>query len=102
MNKFLSNVGLPVWFVLMGIGFMFFWPIGLIIFAFVAWSYANSNVAPIWQMSFWSSGNKAFDKYQEEERAKLDAEKEAFGKFIEAKLSAKDQAEFQEFKTAKK
>ncbi len=51
-----------------------------------------------WNMPFWSSGNQAFDKYQAEQRAKLDAEKEAFTKFIEAKLSAKDQAEFEEFK----
>lgn len=100
MKKFFDNVGLPVWFVLMAIGFMFFWPIGLAIFVGVAYSYANNNVSAPWNVSFWSSGNKAFDKYQEEERAKLDAEKEQFSKFIEEKLSAKDQAEFEEFKKA--
>ena len=98
MNNVLNSIGKPVWFILMAMGFMWFWPIGLVIFAYVAWDYANSNASAPWSMSFWSSGNSAFEKYQAEQRAKLDAEKEAFAKFIQAKLSAKDQAEFEEFK----
>ncbi len=93
----LKQVGMPVYVVLMALGFMWFWPIGLAIFVYLAYNHMSNTSMP-WSMPFWSSGNQAFDKYQADERAKLDAEKEAFTKFIEAKLSAKDQAEFEEFK----
>jgi len=102
MQNILNNVGKPVWFVLMALGFMWFWPIGLAVFCYVAWDYAKSNVSAPWSMSFWSSGNAAFDKHQEEVRAQLQKEREDFAEFIKQKLSEKDQAEFAEFTSKNK
>lgn len=102
MTKVLENVGKPVWFVLMALGFMWFWPIGLAVFCYVAWSYFNSNLSMPWQFAFWSSGNTAFDKHYEEALQALEKEKSEFAEFIKQKLSDKDQTEFNEFRSKSK
>lgn len=100
----LREIGKPVWLVLMVVGFIWFWPVGLAILAYLAWNGMlgiRGGSAP-WSFAFWSSGNVAFDKHQAEVRAQLDKEREDFAAFITEKLSAKDQAEFAEFSAKRK
>lgn len=103
-SEFIKNVGRPVWLGLMAVGFLWFWPVGLFILALLAWNgmLGNQGGSVPWSASFWSSGNAAFDKHQQEARAALDKEREDFAAFIKEKLTAKDQAEFAEFTSKRK
>ena len=95
----------PLTITLMVLGFIFFWPAGLAVLAYILWGENFGGSAEKAQ-SYWnkgadfvrnttqksgpsfahgSSGNAAFDEYRaeqmrrlEEERARLDAEVEAF------------------------
>ena len=104
--------GKPAWIVLMVLGFILFWPIGLAILAYLIWSgrmgcwksrgpgrwyntesngrHAQRNSAP-------SSGNHAFDEYREETLRRLEEEQDAFHAFLERLRQAKDKAEFDQF-----
>ena len=102
MLKVLESIGKPVWLVLMILGFMWFWPIGLAIFVYLVWSYGSFTQGFPWQFSFWTSGNSAFDNHYKEAIAALETEKKEFSDFVKEKLSEKDQAEFAEFKSKHK
>ena len=108
----LDHYGKPAWIVVMVLGFVLFWPIGLAILAYLIWSG---------RMGFWrhcgpgrwhytapeesrakrhagpSSGNHAFDEYREETLRRLEEEQEAFKAFLERLRQAKDKAEFDQF-----
>lgn len=100
----LKDIGRPVWLALMVLGFIWFWPVGLGILAYLAWSgqIGIKGAGMPWSPAFWSSGNKAFDKHQAEARAALDAEREMFGKFLDERLDAEQRAEFEAFKAKQK
>ena len=108
----LDQFGKPAWIVVMILGFILFWPIGLGILAYLIWSG---------RMGFWrhcgpgrwhytapdksrekrhagpSTGNHAFDEYREETLRRLEEEQEAFKAFLERLRQAKDKAEFDQF-----
>ncbi len=106
MNAFAKDIGRPVWLAMMVIGFVWFWPLGLAILAYMVWSgqlgLGGSGAGPLWSFGFWSSGNAAFDKHMADARAQLEQERADFKTFIENKLSEKDQAEFAEFSAKRK
>ena len=107
-----DQFGKPAWIVLMILGFILFWPLGLAILAYLIWSG---------RMGFWrhcgpgrwhynapdesraprhagpTSGNHAFDEYREETLRRLEEEQEAFKEFLERLRQAKDKAEFDQF-----
>ncbi len=101
MNKMLEDVGRPVLLGVMAIGFMWFWPIGLAVLAYLAWTGMLGNKGG-WSFNFWSSGNSAFDKHQAEARAALEKERDDFRAYIAEKLTEKDQAEFADFSSKRK
>jgi hypothetical protein len=107
---------------LMILGFIFFWPLGLAMLAYIIWGdemremfqdmksrmKSHSDGACCGTRSrhggFSKTGNVAFDEYRkaemerlEEERRKLEAEKAEFDDFLVELRRVKDQEEFDRF-----
>jgi hypothetical protein len=110
----------PGWIVLMILGFIFWWPIGLVILGIVigsrkmgCWSgrgydrWQDQMQGKMDRMrskmeSFgggWSrsSGNRAFDEYRTETLSRLEEEQREFREFLQRLRAAKDKAEFDQF-----
>ena len=109
----------PLTVVLMVIGFMLFWPLGLIMLAYILWGDHVPEVRRHFagMRRSWSrdwggcgprgyarSGNSAFDDYRErelrrldEERRKLDEAQREFAEYSDAIRRAKDREEFDRF-----
>ena len=99
LQQALESVGRPVWLLLMVIGFIWFWPVGLAVFAYLAWSGRlgqSLNLKP-WLPNFWGSGNAAFDEHRADTIKKLEDEQRAFTGFIADLKKAKDRSEFDQF-----
>jgi hypothetical protein len=123
----MDDIGRPAWLVLMVLGFIVFWPIGLAILAYILWSGRmgcgwhrrdveqwRERTAARWErkrerwerkMQYWGgpgggfrpSGNRAFDEYRGEALRKLEEEADEFRAFLERLRMAKDRAEFDDF-----
>ena len=107
----LDEFGKPAWIVLMILGFIVWWPIGLATLAFMIGSgrmncWKGAHVArwnrddlrrpgTWWQPS--RSGNRAFDDYREETLRRLEEEQREFREFLTRLRAAKDKAEFDQF-----
>jgi Protein of unknown function (DUF2852) len=107
----------PGWIVLMVLGFIFWWPVGLAVLAFTLWSRKmgcwGGRGYDRWQdkmermrtkmESFgqggWapSSGNRAFDEYRTDTLKRLEEEQREFREFLQRLRMAKDKAEFDQF-----
>jgi Protein of unknown function (DUF2852) len=107
----------PGWIVLMVLGFVFWWPIGLAILFFTLWARRMScwsgHGYEHWQSKMermrekmerfhggWagpSSGNRAFDEYRSETLHRLEEEQREFREFLKRLRMAKDKAEFDQF-----
>jgi len=115
----------PLTITLMVLGFIVFWPLGLAVLGYILWgekfggspekaqAYWNKGCAFVgankrhWNKGSYtmhSSGNAAFDEYRaeqlkrlEEERARLDAEIDAFHEYMANLNKAKDREEFDRF-----
>ncbi len=120
VEAWLDTRGRPAWIVAMILGFVFVWPVGLALLAYMIWSKRMFNRScgegrdfsrgPWGQnaagfggkcgprhMSFRSSGNSAFDTYKEETLRRLAEEQEAFQAFLQRLREAKDKTEFDAF-----
>ncbi|WIY53243.1 DUF2852 domain-containing protein [Devosia sp. YIM 151766] len=115
----------PLTIALMVLGFILFWPLGLAVLGYILWGEKFGGSAEKAQ-GYWnkgmsymrgnnmhrgfgrsehgSSGNAAFDEYRseqlrrlEEERARLDAEIDAFHEYMANLRKAKDREEFDRF-----
>lgn len=111
----LDDYGKPAWLLVMVLGFIVFWPIGLAILAYLLWSgrmgcwkggpfRGQRNGHGRAHGSWWqgrgaaqSSGNRAFDEYREETLRRLEDEQKEFFDFLERLRHAKDKAEFDQF-----
>lgn len=112
----------PGWIVLMVLGFVFWWPVGLAVLAFILWRKNmgcwSHGSAERWQHKMermrsrmeggpWSgswgyqrsSGNHAFDEYRTETLRRLEDEQREFREFLERLRFAKDKTEFDQFMT---
>ena len=107
----------PVLIVLMILGFIFWWPIGLALLLFGIWGSrwargfhcrsagTGPNDGPLHAWKNWwsgdrsppSSGNRAFDEYRAETLRRLEEEQKEFGEFLDRLRFAKDKAEFDQF-----
>ena len=108
VNK-LDEHGKGAWIGVMILSFILFWPAGLAILAYLAWS----GRMRCWKMNkrYWknhgshhgsryhgsSSGNSAFDDYREETLKRLEDEQIEFESFLERLRQAKDKSEFDQF-----
>ena len=99
----IDNQGKLAWIALMVLGFIFFWPVGLLILFFLIWSKRMFNGdksvsrALGRRYRFRSSGNAAFDNYKEQTIKRLEDEQSAFEDFLKRLREAKDKAEFDQF-----
>jgi hypothetical protein len=119
----LDEFGKPAWIVLMILSFIWWWPLGLAVLAFLigsgrmgCWSH---NGRSHWQSKmdrmhakmdrmrsysgcgdWWtpsSSGNRAFDDYRSETLQRLEEEQHEFKEFLQRLRFAKDREEFDQF-----
>ena len=115
----LNDIPKPAWIALMVLGFIWWWPLGLAILAFLLWSGRMScwkhHAGGRWhherhermhdRASRWwhgereapTSGNRAFDEYRQETLRRLEDEQKEFKEFLDRLRHAKDKAEFDEF-----
>jgi len=108
----------PGWILLMVLGFVFWWPVGLAILGFTLWSrrmgcWGGHGYDRLqdkmermrakmdrFSQRGWagpSSGNRAFDEYRNETMQRLEEEQREFREFLQRLRMAKDKAEFDEF-----
>jgi hypothetical protein len=116
----------PLTIALMVIGFIVFWPLGLLMLAYIIWGHRvpelrrhfdgmKQDVRSEFHNRGWgcggsrssgftASGNVAFDEYRsrelkrlEEERRRLDEERHEFETFMQNLRRARDQEEFDRF-----
>lgn len=112
----------PLTIFLMVLGFVFFWPLGLAMLAYIIWGNRMPDVkrhfegmkrdftkefrgcGPRGGGGFSRTGNAAFDDYRsrelkrlEEERRKLEEERQEFESFMHNLRRARDQEEFDRF-----
>jgi Protein of unknown function (DUF2852) len=116
----LDEFGKPAWIILMILAFVWWWPLGLAILAFLIGSGRmgcwNHNGMSRWQnkmdrmqakmdgmrgCDWWSSssssGNRAFDDYRTETLKRLEGEQREFKDFLQRLRFAKDRQEFDQF-----
>lgn len=102
-ESWLDERGKGAWIAAMVLGFIFFWPVGLALLAYMIWSkrmFNGSCGARRWNHAahaFKSSGNTAFDAYKAETLRRLEEEQAAFESFLQRLREAKDKTEFDQF-----
>lgn len=103
-ERWMDSKGKGAWIAAMVLGFVFFWPLGLAILAYLIWSkrmfnsscnrrHSRRRGAPMMQ----NTGNSAFDAYREETLRRLEEEQHSFEAFLKRLREAKDKAEFDQF-----
>ena len=110
----LDEIGKPAWIVLMILGFMVWWPLGLSTLAYMIWSrrmgcgnfrgfdwgrHQGRSFGAPWHPS---SGNRAFDEYRTETLRRLEEEQREFRDFLDRLRMAKDKSEFDQFMTERR
>ena len=116
-RNFLETPSHPGWIALMILGFVFWWPVGLAILAYIIWGRRMYGCSGRWQNKMEkmqykmekmrsrmdgrygapSSGNRAFDEYRSETLKRLEDEQNEFKDFLDRLRHAKDKAEFDQF-----
>jgi hypothetical protein len=102
-EAWLDARGKGAWIAAMVLGFIFFWPIGLALLAYMIWSKRmfKSSCNAMTHLSnrhmSKSSGNAAFDAYKSETLRRLEEEQDNFEAFLKRLRDAKDKAEFDQF-----
>ncbi|NVO23681.1 DUF2852 domain-containing protein [Donghicola sp. C2-DW-16] len=101
-EAWLDARGKGAWIAAMVLSFIFFWPVGLALLAYMIWSkkmFKSSCCSHKRRFGsqFRSSGNSAFDAYKADTLRRLEDEQEAFETFLKRLRDAKDKAEFDRF-----
>lgn len=102
-ESWLDQKGKGAWIAAMVLGFVFFWPVGLALLAYMIWSkrmFSGKSCARRSKrnmMSTRSTGNSAFDAYKADTLRRLEEEQGNFEAFLERLRDAKDKAEFDQF-----
>ena len=102
-ESWLDARGKGAWIAAMVLGFIFFWPIGLALLAYMIWSKQmfNSSCKTMTRNRVRhmgkTSGNNAFDAYKSETLRRLEEEQDNFEAFLKRLRDAKDKAEFDQF-----
>ena len=110
----IDEIGKPAWIALTIGAFFWFWPVGVAMIAFLAfsgrlngfrgerrgrWYNMNGSHNCEWRnfAAPPSSGNKAFDEYRTETLRRLEEEQKEFLEYLERLRQAKDKQEFDQF-----
>ena len=105
-EAWLDERGKGAWIAAMVLGFIFFWPVGLALLAYMIWSKrmfsksCRKSRMSAHHTAFAAtrpSGNAAFDAYKADTLQRLEDEQANFEAFLERLREAKDKAEFDQF-----
>lgn len=106
-ESWLDARGKGAWIAAMVLGFVFFWPIGLALLAYMIWSKrmfrgscAHKRHHHDWHAHRFAgrhTGNAAFDAYKSDTLRRLEDEQRAFESFLQRLRDAKDKSEFDQF-----
>jgi hypothetical protein len=110
-EAWLDSKGKGAWIAAMVLGFVFFWPVGLALLAYMIWSKRMFSKSCTHRGRFSrhhamrrsgyaamkTSGNSAFDAYKAETLRRLEDEQDQFESFLERLREAKDKTEFDQF-----
>lgn len=109
-EAWLDDKGKGAWIAAMVLGFIFFWPVGLALLAYMIWSKRMFNRSSCAERRanhmgrHWGghaamrpSGNSAFDAYKTDMLRRLEDEQTAFEAFLQRLREAKDKSEFDNF-----
>lgn len=103
-EAWLDHKGKGAWIAVMVLGFIFVWPVGLALLAYMIWSKRmfgkSARSRAMARQGFTvmqSSGNLAFDNYKAETLRRLEEEQNSFEAFLQRLREAKDKAEFDDF-----
>ncbi len=104
-ESWLDERGKGAWIAAMVLGFIFFWPVGLALLAYMTWSkrmFSSSSRSCSRKMNrkFATgrpTGNTAFDAYKADTLRRLEEEQNSFETFLERLRDAKDKSEFDTF-----
>lgn len=105
-ETWLDEKGKGAWIAAMVLGFIFFWPVGLALLAYMIWSkrmFSSKSGRSCRSKTrghgrhFRSSGNTAFDSYKADTLTRLEEEQGNFEAFLERLRDAKDKSEFDAF-----
>jgi hypothetical protein len=110
IEAWMDDRGRKAWIAAMVLGFIFAWPVGLGLLAYITftnrWSktmFKGSACAHRhhggWaaHRAYRSSGNSAFDAYKTDTLRRLEDEQQAFEAFLQRLRDAKDKSEFDSF-----
>lgn len=111
-EDWLDAKGRGAWIAVIVLGFIFFWPVGLALLAYVIWSKRmfkgcaqSRHAARCGHHSHHSSarrmggltGNSAFDAYKADTLTRLEREQEEFESFLARLRASRDKAEFDQY-----
>ncbi len=104
-ENWLDERGKGAWIIVMVLAFIFVWPIGLALLAYMIWSKRmfNGNCVArrkhhkAARYGFRPTGNAAFDSYKADTLSRLQEEQQAFEEFLQRLREAKDKSEFDAF-----
>ena len=102
-EAWLDHKGKGAWIAAMVLGFIFFWPVGLALLAYMIWSkrmFSKSCTKRSFRTvstAMRPSGNSAFDAYKADTLSRLEREQEEFESFLARLREAKDKSEFDQF-----
>ena len=100
-EAWLDDRGRGAWIAAMVLAFIFVWPVGLALLAYMIWSgkmsCSRTKRSTTTMRASRSSGNSAFDAYRDDTLQRLEQEQEAFVAFLDRLRAAKDKAEFDQF-----
>ena len=104
IEAWLDDKGKGAWIAAMVLAFIFVWPLGLALLAYMIWSdkmFCSSSHRKHKRKSSQSvsrsSGNAAFDAYKADTLERLEQEQENFEAFLQRLRDARDKAEFDQF-----
>lgn len=102
-ERWLDDRGKGAWIAAMVLAFIFIWPVGLAVLAYLIWSkrmfsrHSCAQRSHRHHMSRHSSGNTVFDAYKADTLRRLEDEQMAFEAFLQRLRDAKDKSEFDTF-----
>ncbi len=102
-EAWLDQKGKGAWIAAMVLGFIFFWPIGLALLAYMIWSKrmfgtsCSRRSRGFGSSALRTTGNSAFDAYKADTLKRLEEEQTNFEAFLERLREAKDKSEFDQF-----
>lgn len=104
-ESWLDARGKGAWIAVMVLGFIFVWPVGLALLAYMIWNKRmfSGNCATTrsqhasMRSAMRPSGNSAFDAYKADTLRRLEDEQHSFEEFLKRLRDAKDKAEFDQF-----